>query len=249
MSSPPEQTATLRIGLWNLQKATTFSRKGAAQADYVMRTDADIWVLTEVPADLRLRKGNVLVGSIRRSDKSQCWTAIASRWTLVPLRVRHPTLLLAAARHPAANILIACSVLPWRAAGEAWPVDEKASYSEQFSECLAGHASEIGQASHGYQLIWGGDFNQGLAGREHLGSLAGRSLVKAAFSGLGLMPVTTTAAGWSADTHAIDHVGVPTGWALESLVVERPVHNGLELSDHPAYVATVSGPLASRNGR
>ncbi len=245
MASPADKSVTLRVGVWNLERATTYSRIGAAQADHIVRADADIWILSEAPADLRLRKGNVLAGPSRRGDKAQCWCAVASRWPLVPLRVRHPTLLLAVVRHPEANILAAVSVLPWRSAGDAWPVGPDTPFAERFSECLASHSAEIEQASHGYRLLWGGDFNQGLSGREHVGSLSGRALLKSAFDDLGLVPMTTAAAGWAAGAHAIDHLAVPEDWVLESLLVERPAFTGLELSDHPACVVTVTGPLAA----
>ncbi len=100
-------------------------------------------------------------------------------------------------------------------------------------------ASEIRQASHGYRLVWGGDFNQGLAGREHVGSLSGRGRLLSTFDGLGLAPVTGNAAGRRASEHAVDHVAVPDGWALERLAVERPRQDGAELSDHPAYQVTL----------
>jgi hypothetical protein len=240
--TPREDTPLkLRIGVWNLERSPVYSRTGAGQADHLVSADPDVWILTEVPADLRLRKGNVLVGSPCPGEKGQCWTAIASRWPLVPLRGRHPTLQLAALRHPAANVLVAASVLPWRSADRAWPGDASLPYAQQFAQCLSAHAAEIGQASHGYQLVWGGDFNQSLAGREYVGSLKGRALVWEAFDGLGLMPVTAAAAGSPAGTHAIDHIATPDSWTLETLSVERPRRDELVLSDHPAIIATMNG--------
>lgn len=238
---PPREDTSfeIRIGVWNLGRSTMYSRRGALQTDHLVAAEPDIWILAEVPADLRTRKGQLLVGNPRPREKAQCWTAIWSRWPLVPLRERHPSLQLAACRHPSANILVAASVLPWRDAGADWPLDPDASYADRFSRCLEAHASEIRQASHGYRLVWGGDFNQGLAGREHVGSLSGRGRLLSTFDGLGLAPVTGNAAGRRASEHAVDHVAVPDGWALERLAVERPRQDGAELSDHPAYQVTL----------
>ncbi len=84
-------------------------------------------------------------------------------------------------------------------------------------------------------LVWGGDWNHSLIGKEHAGSIGGRNHVLDAIKGLGLNVPTTGLSHRGNYCHAIDHVGVPLSWKVES--AKRICAEGL--SDHDAYVIEV----------
>jgi endonuclease/exonuclease/phosphatase family metal-dependent hydrolase len=88
-------------------------------------------------------------------------------------------------------------------------------------------------------VVWGGDFNQGLSGRDYVGSDAGREALLMAFHGLGVRPVTAEAAGQDPLQRSIDHIAIPEDWSLWALKVERPQSDGRFLSDHPSYVVSL----------
>lgn len=61
-----------------------------------------------------------------------------------PLPVSHPTLAMARLRLGRTAVLLACSVLPWRQAGEHWPQPaDGPGDTERFAGCLDAHLAEI----------------------------------------------------------------------------------------------------------
>jgi hypothetical protein len=84
-------------------------------------------------------------------------------------------------------------------------------------------------------LVWGGDWNHSLIGKEHAGSMGGRHHVLEAVSQLGLNVPTTDLSHRGNYCQSIDHIGVPVSWKVES--AERVDAQGL--SDHDAYVVEV----------
>ena len=74
-----------------------------------------------------------------------------------------------------------------------------------------------------------------LIGKEHAGSMGGRNHLLEAVSQLGLNVPTTGLSHRGDYCRAIDHIGVPLSWKVES--TKRI--NALGLSDHDAYVVEV----------
>jgi hypothetical protein len=81
-------------------------------------------------------------------------------------------------------------------------------------------------------LVWGGDWNHSLIGKEHAGSMGGRNHLLEAVAQLGLNVPTTGLSHRGNYCHAIDHIGVPLSWKVES--ANRIDATGL--SDHDMYV-------------
>lgn len=231
------QGRPLRVGVWNLEKQAPGSPRGRAQAEQLLQQDADLWLLTEAPVDLRLDGYSVHAGASRPGEPDQVWSAIASRWPIHPVDGAHPTLVMALVDHPLGEILAATSVLPWRGAAAAWPEGDGLVFAERFTRSLDAHAGEIAAARGGRPVLWGGDFNQALSGREYVGSRDGRAKLQEACSVLGLTVVTAQAVGSLDGMAAIDHLAISRELQALSVVVHRPVADGRTLSDHPAYLA------------
>lgn len=209
----------LRVGVWNLEKRALGTARGQAQAEQLLRQDADVWLLTEVPADFHLDGYSLHAGASRPGEPGQVWSAIASRWPLAPVEAVHPTLALAVLPHPTGKALAAGTVLPWRAAAVSWPKGDGQTYVERFRRTLDAHLREIHAAGGSYPLMWGGDFNQALSDREYVGTTDGREALIAAFAELGLRAATAEADGALEGMTAIDHLGVPEAWAADVQLV------------------------------
>ncbi|KRF01534.1 hypothetical protein ASG88_08740 [Nocardioides sp. Soil777] len=87
-------------------------------------------------------------------------------------------------------------------------------------------------------LVWGGDWNHALTGREYAGSQGGRRAVLAALDTLGLEAPTATLPHAIEDLLSIDHVAVPLGIEATASRVSAQC-DGKRLSDHDAYVLDV----------
>ena len=87
-------------------------------------------------------------------------------------------------------------------------------------------------------LVWGGDWNHALSGREYAGSLGGRKVVLDAVDQLDLSVPTADLPHPIDGLLSIDHVAVPRGTATTAsrTPAER---DGTRLSDHDAYVVEV----------
>ncbi len=86
-----------------------------------------------------------------------------------------------------------------------------------------------------HDLVWGGDWNHALSGREYAGSAGGRHAVLAAMEELGLEAPTAELPHAIEGLLSIDHVAVPAGTAATARRVVAE-HDGRRLSDHDAYV-------------
>ncbi len=85
-------------------------------------------------------------------------------------------------------------------------------------------------------LVWGGDWNHSLIGKEYAGSMGGRNHVLEAVKRLELNVPTTGLSHRGNYCQAIDHIGVPLSWTVE--FAKRIDAQGL--SDHDAYVIDAS---------
>lgn len=126
------------------------------------------------------------------------------------------------------------SILPWRSAGEReiWPGTKHADWTRHT-------IAELQVAVPTTPLVWGGDWNHALSGREHAGSAAGRDAVRSAVGDLDLQVPTAPLEHRLPGHLSIDHIAVPRTWTVKNairLVAER---GGARLSDHDAYVVEV----------
>jgi Endonuclease/Exonuclease/phosphatase family len=238
----------LRIGTWNLDRDKPLWRQ-PHQAEHIMK-QAEVWLLTEVPANWQSGTENSSFSGLRPDEDDEYWSAIISRWPVEHVTAKHPSLAMAYINHDGEIFLAACSVFPWRGAAEFWPAGDGDVFAERCANTLDAHAAEICEARCGLPVVWGGDFNRALSGRDFVGSDVGRDALCTAFANLGLRAVTGEAAGQVLPHQSIDHIAIPRVWNSGDVEVQRPEFDGRPLSDHPSYVVSVepeavAGPVQS----
>jgi hypothetical protein len=229
-----------RIGTWNLDTEWNVATKPPPprqvatlvdQMRFIEKWNCDFWLLTEVPCFLELEPGNVIFSQrMGASDK-----AYAAVWAKDGLEELSEKSLPTAAIGRVGDMRVCSCVLPWRfAPSQGWPV--KGDYKTIVDEAIA----RLGEGlAHGPgDLVLGGDWNQAFAGRDYVGTLAGRAALNALLETLNL---TLTTGGLDKHTakgehRSIDHIAVPRHWktcGATRRVAERD--DGLRLSDHDAY--------------
>ncbi|GAA5031772.1 hypothetical protein GCM10023258_30220 [Terrabacter aeriphilus] len=233
----------VRLGTWNLDTAQPDMHR-PLQANW-LRQHADVWMLTEVHEVALEGLGSHVVSDAIEGMARRYWSGIASLWPLHPVVSGHPTLVLARVRLPGlGRVLVASSVLPWRAAGKYWPSGDGDDLQGRYASVLSRHQAAILEAREDDLVVWGGDFNQTLSGTEHVGSSSGRRTLGAAFQSLDLRVLTEDAPSTARNAHPIDHVAVPHHVGPVSARCILPTARDRALSDHPAYLAEV-GPRAT----
>jgi hypothetical protein len=90
--------------------------------------------------------------------------------------------------------------------------------------------------------VWGGDWNHALTGREYTGSATGRASVLAALEALELQVPTRELPHRVEGLLSIDHIAVPASWQVEDAYRIVAADAGKRLSDHDAYVVSVTLP-------
>ena len=218
----------LRVGTWNLDRDRPLWRQ-PHQADHV-RSQADLWLLTEVPANWQFGTANTSFSQSRPNEDDQYWSGIISRWHVEPIATKHPSLALARIDHPGEPFLAAASVFPWRGAAEFWPTGDGDTFADRCVNTLDAHAAEICEARCGLPVVWGGDFNQALSGRDYVGSDAGRAALLKAFEHLRLRAVTVKSHGQVPPHQSIDHIAIPQGG----------VQRMLRFSDHRSMAGSLA---------
>jgi len=216
----------MRIGTWNLA-----GRWDSRHERLINDQQCDVWLLTEVSERLKIdgfhqHSCTSLVSPKRR------WAAILSVKPLLALADPHP----ASALARSGEWLLCSSVLPWRSCGGAapWVGDNHAGRTGNAVDDITGDLPSEG-------LIWGGDWNHALSGREHAGSQAGRKGLLDALERLRLKVPTELLPhripGWL----TIDHVAVGQ---MVNVIEARRIDaslDGTRLSDHDAYVVETAG--------
>jgi hypothetical protein len=246
----------VRIGTWNLKLCPpTTSDRGQAIASWLDDQAADLWLLTEVHRDWDAGGRQFVVSPPRGgSPAEKRWAGIATALPLGELRTAgteahagEEGLCLARVElggQAPSSLLVACSVLPWKGAGQYWPGLPTGQVAE-FCHVLDHHVSRIvDERLPGEPLIWGGDFNQQLTGPFWFTTEAGAAALRSAFDGLGLVALTEKAQHLNGTSCAIDHLAVSQELLGDEPVasVHRPVWDGGQLSDHAAYTADIRLP-------
>jgi hypothetical protein len=215
----------VRVGTWNLAGRWT-----PAHRHFLLALDCDVLLLTEVSERLEvpghhLHRGEQLMAARRR------WAGVLSREPIAPLPDAHP----ASAMAVVDGWTYCSSVLPWKSAGrrEPWV---GARHVDWTGACVASLLVNLPTD----RLIWGGDWNHALSGREWAGSIGGRQAILAALDKLNLEVPTAELPHRIDGLLSIDHLAVRVG--SEILGVERvsASHEGRRLSDHDAYVVELA---------
>lgn len=220
----------MRIGTWNLA-----GRWSPRHRHLLEDAGCDVWLLTEVPAAFDLPGGALVRSESMTRTTGRSWAALWSAAPAEQLPSPHP----AAALARLGDVLLCSCVLPWRGARPRWP-DAGANTAAITLAALDRLAPSL--ASAGGSLVWGGDWNHAMTGREYAGSAAGRAAIQALAATTGLTVTTADAPHRIEGLPSIDHIAVPSTW------MHRPARRvvaeaeGRRLSDHDAYIVDAAEP-------
>ena len=218
----------MRIGTWNVENRLLTEK----HKKLLMGENCDIWLLTELNRKWVDGDGKKIFHfhchlSRAVMGRNQHWAAVLSILPSIPLDDPHP----ASAAAIVNGITYCSTILPWRSVQAKASPWVGSNHSEKTEDAIKSLLMEL-PASH---LVWGGDWNHSLIGKEHAGSMGGRNHVLDAVKRLNLNVPTTGLLHRGDYCHAIDHIGVPLEWSVTS--ARRIVADGL--SDHDAYVIDV----------
>ncbi len=238
----------MRIGTWNLDRCpSSTSEKGQEVAARLDELKADLWLLTEVHRDWDPRGGTFAVSRPRSFDPDapKRWAGVETSLplTTLPSQGEHPGeegLVLARVQVDGRDVLVACSVLPWRGAEQYWyglPDGQIA----QFHSVLQHHVERIRtERREDEPLVWGGDFNQALQRPVDGGTVKGMTALQSALESLGLVALTVDAEHRRGHMRSIDHLAVSEHFTAGPAEIHRLTwSHGRNLSDHAAYTADV----------
>lgn len=216
------QTSPVRIGTWNLQ-----GRWDARHLNLIENMQCEVLLLTEVSERVRIPGMNLHLSSASMAPRRR-WAGVASSNALVGLDDPHG----ASAAAVVDDRRLCSSILPWRSCGvrEPWAGSTTAEKTDAAVDCIESSSP----------LIWGGDWNHALSGREWSGSKAGRHRILAAVGRLGLQVPTASAPHRLAGLLTIDHIAVPQDWQVLAVEHYRADAVRAQISDHDAYVVDVS---------
>ena len=193
--------------------------------------DCDVLMLTEVSECFEI-PGHAGHLSRELMAERRRWAGVFSRTELTPLPDPHP----ASAMAQVGELTVCSSILPWQGARSQhpWVGDRHAAKTEH---AVATLLTSLPTSN----LIWGGDWNHALQGREYAGSKAGRGFVVEALDKLGLQVPTASLSHCIDGLLTIDHIGVPLeadvvgAWRYSAQAEDK------RLSDHDAYVVEIVG--------
>ena len=193
---------------------------------FLEHEECDVWLLTEVPLEAEI-SGMTSYRTVARMQPHKAWAAVLSRIPSVEGHDPHR----ATASALVGEVRFVSSVLPWRSCGASWP---GASLAEKQALTLAELQPLINQAT-----VWGGDWNQPLEGRDHVGTGAGRAALTELLDARQLSVPTRSLGSATPGHRSIDHVAVPMAWDVLGVGRISADVKGRRLSDHDAYVVSV----------
>jgi hypothetical protein len=157
------------------------------------------------------------------------WAGVFSRGSMTPLPDPHAASALARVGY----LTYCSSILPWRSCGDRapWVGARHADKTANAVDQLVGVLPQSG-------LVWGGDWNHALTGREYAGSMGGRTALLKALAELGLKAPTSDLPHRLDGLLTIDHIAVGHSVEVHEVARHIPLVDSHHLSDHDAYVVT-----------
>ena len=218
----------MRIGTWNLDAQWSQRHCG-----FLNSQSCDLWLLTEVPPELRHRDGEIASFysylSAGRMTRGQHYSAILSSAPLTIESCGH-----AASVAASRDELVFCStVFPWAGCrvspSHIW-------IGDSLEQMTQNAIDELYDVLRKHNTVWGGDWNQNLFGDwQHVGSAGMRNVIENAVSELELIVPTARLLHRNESSFTIDQIAVPSG-----CVVHRKTRiDATGLSDHDAYTLNV----------
>ena len=218
---PFRHDSSVRIATWNLDGRWSDDHRAL-----MLEADCDVWLLTEVGERTAL-PGYALHLSQGLMARRRRWAGIACRLPMASSPNPHP----ASAMAQIGATTYVSSILPWRSCGTHAPW-VGARHADKTLHAVGDLLLHLGPAR---SLVWGGDWNHALSGKEYAGSQGGRFEILRALDELGMTAPTAELPHRIEGLLSIDHIAVPKGTATSAsrIVAER---DGTRLSDHDAYV-------------
>lgn len=222
----------MRIGTWNLA-----GRWDPRHERLLRRQNCDVWLLTEVHQHVELNgySAHTTAGWMR---PHVAWASVLCRGPMRVLLDPHP----ATAAAEAHGVTFCSSILPWRSCGGAPPWS-----GENHAHRTEAAVRQLMAALPPGPIIWGGDWNHALSGREFAGSVAGRNSILEALHARELTVTTRDLPHAIDGLLSIDHIALPRSLAAVAQRIPA-VMDGARLSDHDVYVAECRGSLSHLGG-
>ncbi|GAA4100165.1 hypothetical protein ACFFOS_19300 [Nocardioides kongjuensis] len=211
----------MRIATWNL------GGKWTPRHHWLVRSlRADLLLLTEVVEWVEV-SGLSIHFTEAEMQPGRRWAAVAANARVRPLPDPHGATALAEVD----GLRIASSILPWRNSGSAspWTGEDQGSRT----------AAAVTAIEAAAPIVWGGDWNHELTGRLYAGSRGGQLSILGALDRLGLRAPTDVSPHRLVGARSINHVAVPAFWSVVAVERVSAIADGVELSDHDAYVVEV----------
>jgi len=210
----------MRIGTWNLAGLWDHRRRALIES-----LDVDVWLFTEISEHTDLPGFHSVWAEGEMAAKRR-WAAVFACEQLRALPQPHP----ATAAADLAGLTLWSSILPWRTCGERppWRGTDHTQRTRATLDALVAAAPDR-------RLVWGGDWNHALEGREYAGSHDGRAALLDAVSRFGLAVPTAQLGHPLPGLLSIDHIAVPTEWRCTTRRVVAEVGE-TRLSDHDIYI-------------
>lgn len=153
----------MRIGTWNLD-----ARWSKAHQTLLDQEGCDVWLLTEINPKARNANGTIAGYRPRLSEgvmaRGQHWAAVLSQMPLTPL----PDPYEASAAALVNSVTYCSTVLPWSGCTTPQPTPWVGVSLEDMARSAIDRLTKVLPKSNS---VWGGDWNQNLAGGwQHVGS-------------------------------------------------------------------------------
>lgn len=213
----------MKIGTWNLD-----GRWSANHQQFLKNEECDVWLLTEVPNKFALDGGELFPSMPMTPEKA--WAGVWSNGNADSSQSPHP----AAAMAVRDGVLYCSCVLPWRSARPWWPAEDTGDVAAMTAATLARLRPELKAATGA--VVWGGDWNHALHGREVAGTYDGRVEIKKLRFELQLKVRTVCQPHAKPGLLSIDHIAVPAAWKVTKCWRVVAEAAGKRLSDHDAYI-------------
>lgn len=209
----------MRIGTWNLE-----GRWSADHARAMAGARCDVWLLTAIRPRVSLEGYHQHLATALIAEGNH-WAGLLSRWPIEPEPDPHP----ASALGRIDGHLYCASVLPWPLLHEdgvdLWEGEDHLSRVTSTIEALA-------PVLGGAEAVWGGAWNQPLAGNIVGYSRTVQEALGAAVDDLGMQVPTATLRARNGRQNTVDQVAVPKTWLLADA---GAVTVDGALSDHDIY--------------
>ncbi len=215
----------LRIGTWNIH-----GRKPTDLHLELLRNQrCDVWLLTEVHADLARaleEKINFQCFVSDKMPKGQYWAVVACPKAVSVSPLPNPR---------CDDVTYCASVLPWEKATDEAPW-AGSNHEARVQSVLRNLLEYLPREN----LVWGGDWNHTMSGNDVTGNMQGRSRLLEAVQELRLVVPTANLPSQVDGAQgrrylSIDHIAVPASWNVRS--TQHISCKGI--SDHDAYLIDV----------